>query len=177
MEASSGIESFIVEFQRFGEAAGLFRGGERYLLTQGWNKPVVEREMPLDQNEFLRNLNLLRYLGTSSEAGSPSPGSRGRSPRFHRRRVWTSVDLAAEMALVRPEPDLWAYGTLAELQLLARVAGRGRASSGRPKFLEKLKEGSPDYAVASTRYQLEKYAHWWTREKGFLGAGRTRGLS
>jgi hypothetical protein len=83
-------------------------------------------------------------------------------------RPWLTVELAAELALVRPEPDRWAYGTLAELQLLARVAGRDPGLARASEFLTKLMENPPDGAVASTRYQLEKYVNWWTREHGFF---------
>ncbi len=82
---------------------------------------------------------------------------------------WTAVGLAAKFALAGPAPDCWAYGTLAELQLLARLAGKERRLDEASEALQQLKNAHLEYGVESTRYQLDKYVSWWTKENGFFG--------
>ncbi|HEX9725472.1 MAG TPA: CHAT domain-containing protein, partial [Vicinamibacteria bacterium] len=109
MEGASRIESVIVEFQRFGEAAGLFRRGERYLLTRGWNEPVVECEMPLNQKEFLTNLNLLRYLGDKFEASTALDTLSQHAASILPELPEGSPDRIVQVDLVAGAAELWAF--------------------------------------------------------------------
>ncbi|HUH08791.1 MAG TPA: hypothetical protein VML96_13405, partial [Egibacteraceae bacterium] len=61
MNARMRVNSLMVELHRFGEAASSLRKGERYLRTMGGDAPVFEFSMELGEEDFLRNLNRLRY--------------------------------------------------------------------------------------------------------------------
>ncbi len=71
--------------------------------------------------------------------------------------------------------EIWAWGTLAELYLLARLGG------GQPRIkdaLAALKElenraqaKNADFPIRSTRRQLLRYLRWWTRPNGFFAKG------
>ncbi len=109
MGTPGGIESVIVEYQRFGEAAGLFRHGERYLMTRGWNEPVVEREMPLNQKEFLENLNQLRYLGTRSDAEAALGTLSEHASEILPAIPEGTPDKIVQVDLVAGAAELWAF--------------------------------------------------------------------
>jgi hypothetical protein len=66
----------------------------------------------------------------------------------------------------------WACGSLAEIYLLAPLAGQDRMLAEAGKVLAELMDataGLPDnFPIESTRRQLLRYVNWWTKENGFF---------
>ena len=84
-------------------------------------------------------------------------------------RDWDTVLRAAELHIANSAKEYWAYGTLAELWLLAPLAGRPRDLERAKKALDRLKTAPDPEAVPATRDQLDRYVSWWTTGNGFFG--------
>jgi hypothetical protein len=88
-------------------------------------------------------------------------------------RDWDTTFHAAELALSASDAEYWAHGSIAELWLLAPLAGkplyRGKAKEALDALARGARRAGDAYAVPATRDQLGRYFHWWTRENGFFG--------
>ena len=69
------------------------------------------------------------------------------------------------------ENEIWAYGSLAELHLLAPTENREKAIRAAEDALRILtvraRESGDHFPVESTRRQFQRYARWWTEENGY----------
>jgi hypothetical protein len=105
------VESLLVEFHRFGPSERGIQPGERYIRTSGWDAPAVEVTTQLDQYQFLKTLNRLRYrrgvapdqVGAaldllSTHAGAMLPEVAAREPGD-----LVQIDLVSNAA------ELWAF--------------------------------------------------------------------
>lgn len=86
---------------------------------------------------------------------------------------WYAAVEAAETDSQR-EGELWALGSLAELYLLAPLAGQGSRLDDAGRQLDELARrmyqvGPARFPVQSTKRQLERYVQWWTKENGYFG--------
>jgi hypothetical protein len=99
---------------------------------------------------------------------------------FSRAADWDSVRVVAERARDRNPKDYWCGGTLAEIWLLAPIAGRPRDLEAAREAFELLRTRAPAgekraFAIESTRRQLGRYVDWWTTANGFFpGRGDLR---
>ena len=95
--------------------------------------------------------------------------------KFREERDWGTTFYAAELALAQSASEYWACGTIAELWLLAPIIGKMQDLDAAKKSLDQLRqraeEAKNDYAVLSTRDQLNRYVTWWTKDRGFFGDG------
>ena len=95
--------------------------------------------------------------------------------RFGNPNDWSIVFRAAELARDADKQDFWACGTLAETYLLAPMAGAPKQLDAAEEALDLLRErakGHKDeqFAIDSTRRQLNRYVSWWTNANGFFPA-------
>ena len=86
---------------------------------------------------------------------------------------WYAAVEAAETDSQR-EGELWALGSLAELYLLAPLAGQGSRLDDAGRQLDELarrmyRAGPDRFPAQSTKRQLERYVQWWTKENGYFG--------
>jgi hypothetical protein len=87
---------------------------------------------------------------------------------------WYATLLAAENDAGRAK-EIWAYGSLVEIYLLAPLAAQGERMGMALEALREMKrrvlEHSPDdlFPLQSTERQLRRYTTWWTRSNGFFG--------
>ena len=92
--------------------------------------------------------------------------------------LWHAFREAAETDSRRldEEKRLWAPGSLAELYLLAPIAGQeSRLDDARAQLValvDRAKEYDDPFPIESTERQLKRYVDWWTSENGYFdGAG------
>ncbi len=89
---------------------------------------------------------------------------------------WYAALAAAEIDGKKPN-DFWARGSLAELYLLAPLAGQPRRTDAAAEILEDMELCVRDHAngdcfpLDSTVRQLRRYTDWWTTENGFFPGG------
>ena len=93
--------------------------------------------------------------------------------RFESPGDWLIVRRAAELRRDADEKDFWACGTLAEYHLLAPIARQPRELDAAAYALDLLRtrakgDKSEQFAIDSTRRQLNRYVSWWTNENGFF---------
>jgi hypothetical protein len=86
---------------------------------------------------------------------------------------WYAAMEAAETDSQR-EGEVWAFGSLAELYLLAPLAGQGSRLDDAGRQLDELARrmyqiGPDRFPVQSTKRQLERYVQWWTKGNGYFG--------
>jgi hypothetical protein len=97
--------------------------------------------------------------------------------RFSRPEDWQIVRWVAERerdsVMKDGRKDFWSCGTLAEIWLLAPIAGQPRDLDAARDAITRLRERSrgEDFPVASTRRQLNRYVTWWTNANGFFPGG------
>jgi CHAT domain-containing protein len=97
---------------------------------------------------------------------------------------WHAALGAAEIDRDADEMEYWALGSLAELLLLAPLAGQkarlDEACERLREMRERVKKHSSDDLpidpIESTRFQLRRYRDWWTKLNGFFGS-REKDLS
>jgi hypothetical protein len=88
-------------------------------------------------------------------------------------RFWYAAMVAAETQSRAPE-QIWAYGSLAELCLLAPLAGQPRNLEAGIAAIATMKERVHDHSpndrfpLESTECQLCRFKEWWTTENGFF---------
>jgi hypothetical protein len=90
---------------------------------------------------------------------------------------WYATLTAAEAAVENPD-EYWALGSLAELWLIASKVVGIDASPALDNALRHLRAmgeraarvSKDAFPLDSTRRQLERYVHWWTRENGYFAA-------
>jgi hypothetical protein len=94
---------------------------------------------------------------------------------FENAADWTTVLRGAELTRERNSRDFWALGTIAELQLLAPLAGRpsnlpaAREALVAMKSLAEKEPGEKEaFAIQTTRRQIGRYIQWWTKANGFF---------
>lgn len=86
---------------------------------------------------------------------------------------WYAAVAAAENDRKKPE-EYWAHGSLAELYLLAPLAGQALRREAAAEILEEMKGrvrdhgGGDPFPIESTERQLRRYAEWWTTANGFF---------
>ena len=85
--------------------------------------------------------------------------------------IWETAVLAARNDSREPD-ELWAFGSLAELYMIAPAAGKPDQLDKAVAALETLKgrlAGRQDqFPRESTRQQLQRYVGWWTNSNGFF---------
>jgi len=89
---------------------------------------------------------------------------------------WHAAVAAADIVRAngRPGDVIWAFGSLAELYLLAPLAGQNlpadaaRNALGRMKALVRDQPGGDTFPLESTKRQFRRYIDWWTSANGFL---------
>jgi CHAT domain len=96
---------------------------------------------------------------------------------FSHRNDWQVVLRAAQLARDANPTELWACGTLAELWLLAPLAGQPVDLEPARVAIRLLHERARGhrygkFARESTRRQLSRYITWWRNDKGFFPGGR-----
>lgn len=97
---------------------------------------------------------------------------------------WHAALRAAEIAREADEKDYWALGSIAELLLLAPLAGQKSRLDEAAERLREMRErvakhdsdNLPIDPIESTRFQLRRYQDWWTKPNGFF-SGREKDLS
>lgn len=75
----------------------------------------------------------------------------------------------AKLSAERDPTDYWPLGTIAELYLIAAIAGLQTNQDEARAALENFKRlaaGNPE-AIDTTRRQLRRYVDWWTKANGF----------
>jgi len=86
-------------------------------------------------------------------------------------KFWHAAYTAAEIDRNKAD-EYWAFGSLAELCLLAPAAGMPDAAAKAVEFLEEMKTRSRKsgdaYALETTERQFRRYARWWTNQNGFF---------
>ena len=92
---------------------------------------------------------------------------------FENTNDWQIVRRAAELARDANEKDFWACGTLAEGHLLGVIAGAPKQLDAAAAALDLLRtrargDKSEQFAIDSTRRQLNRYVMWWTNKNGFF---------
>jgi hypothetical protein len=91
---------------------------------------------------------------------------------------WPMVERAAQIAgdaaARKGKEDYWSCGTLMELALIGPRAARGRdlerAKAEAARMVERARKAGDEFAVASTRRQVERYVRWWIKDHGFFSA-------
>jgi CHAT domain len=74
----------------------------------------------------------------------------------------------------RPADVIWALGSLAELYLLAPLAGQSPPADSAKKVLAEMKAramgeaGGSTFSLESTERQFRRYIDWWTTANGFF---------
>jgi hypothetical protein len=89
---------------------------------------------------------------------------------------WYSAVLAAKLDSENPkvENQIWAWGSLAELYLLAPAVGMGDQTEKGLAAIQEMKSrvqssaNGNRFPLESTLRQFRRYMHWWTTEKGFF---------
>ncbi len=84
---------------------------------------------------------------------------------------WEEFRDAARAELAKSDSEFWACGTIAELCLLAPLAGEESQLEEGIEVLELMKKRVPPgvrFPIESTRRQLRRYTTWWTRANGFF---------
>ncbi len=84
---------------------------------------------------------------------------------------WEEFRNVAKAELEERESEFWACGTVAELCLLAPLAGKGSKIEEGIETLELMKKRVPPddpFPIEATRRQLRRYTKWWTRANGFF---------
>jgi hypothetical protein len=86
---------------------------------------------------------------------------------------WPAAVMAARTEAAKPD-EVWAWGSLAELYLLAPLAGQpqqqDRAADALKELTDRAHARGNAFAIASSLRQFRRYDDWWTRENGFFGA-------
>jgi len=92
------------------------------------------------------------------------------------RGAWFSCVRSAQIARRSPD-EYWAHGSLAELYLLAPLAGQPQQLEPAEAVLKEMQQrvaelapGNP-FPLETTARQLRRYTQWWTEGKGFFGSG------
>ncbi len=86
---------------------------------------------------------------------------------------WQAATTAAEITRKKP-PEFWAQGSLAELYLLAPLAGQPSHLDAAVTVLEEMKQRVSElgdgnrFPLESTARQLRRYTDWWTTKNGFF---------
>ena len=97
--------------------------------------------------------------------------------RIERPGQWYAAVEAAEA-----DDDIWVPGSLAELYLLAPLAGLPSAlPQAEHQLAELVRRAEGPVPIDSTRRQLDRYVRWWTRRHGYFpdypGGDLTEGAS
>ena len=147
----------------------LFERGKRSPGTE-WRAPVresLERARDWYRQGYERNLSHhwtgVQYLALGSVLdGTISDPS-----------YWHAAVTAAEIQARDPK-EIWAYGSLAELYLLAPLAGQpsslDRAIGAIAAMKNRVLQHSGDdrFPLESTECQLCRYKDWWTAANGYF---------
>jgi hypothetical protein len=94
--------------------------------------------------------------------------------RVSRIGQWYAAREAAEADADNPD-EVWAYGSLAELHMLAAKAGQApqpeRARIALIALAQRVRvTGCGRFPIDSTRRQLRRYVDWWTSDNSFFGS-------
>lgn len=92
--------------------------------------------------------------------------------RISRAGRWYAAREAADADNEEPE-EIWASGTLAELYLLASLAGLGdhldQARHQVGELAARARRSGDSFPIESTARQLRRYTNWWTKGNGYFG--------
>jgi Tetratricopeptide Repeats-Sensor len=86
---------------------------------------------------------------------------------------WYACAYAARMMAASPE-EIWAWGSIAELHLLAPAAGTDGKLEQALEALSEMKQRVGDgdrFPLETTKRQFQRYVSWWTKENGFFPNG------
>ena len=84
---------------------------------------------------------------------------------------WRLFKEQTRKAIAGDECEYWACGTLAELCLLAPIAGSEKCLDEATRALKLMTKRVPEndhFPLESTRRQLRRYTTWWTKPNGFF---------
>lgn len=85
--------------------------------------------------------------------------------------VWETAVLAARNDSKEPQ-EIWAFGSLAELYLIATAAGKPeqleKAIAALETMTGRLAGRKDQFPRDSTRQQFQRYVGWWTNSNGFF---------
>ncbi len=85
---------------------------------------------------------------------------------------WSAALVASQVDAQKPD-EIWAWGSLAELYLLASRAALGDQTGKAAEAIVKMKErvaqspSGDQFPLESTARQLRRYMDWWTAANGF----------
>jgi hypothetical protein len=118
------------------------------------------------EKTFVRNLS---HHWSGVQALALEAALTGRIDRAGR---WYAAREAAETDNANPD-EKWASGTLAELCLLAPLAGLDSHLDEAGRMLRELvaraRRSGDSFPIESTERQLRRYTNWWTTENGYFG--------
>ena len=86
---------------------------------------------------------------------------------------WYAAALAARLDAEKPS-EVWAYGSLIELHLIASAAGLGDQTAQALQAVAEMKNrvagsaGGDRFPLESTERQMRRYAGWWMAGNGFF---------
>jgi CHAT domain len=137
--------------------------------TDGWqsqSRQALRESRDWYENTFARNLSH-HWSGVQALAlEAVLTGGISRKGR------WYAAREAAETDNGNPK-EKWASGTLAELYLLATLAGLDSQLDEAGHMLRDLvaraRTSGDSFPIESTERQLKRYTNWWTKENGYFG--------
>jgi hypothetical protein len=137
--------------------------------TAGWqsrSRLALARSRNWYEKTFVRNLS---HHWSGVQALALEAALTGRINRAGR---WYAAREAAETDNENPD-EKWASGTLAELCLLAPLAGLDSHLDEAGRMLRELvaraRRSGDSFPLESTERQLRRYTNWWTTENGYFG--------
>lgn len=90
--------------------------------------------------------------------------------------LWHAFRKAADIDSDAPSADAWPRGSLAELYLLAPLAGvSDRLDDAKAELAELIQRAhdlEDEFPIESTERQLRRYVEWWTRDEGYFDGQR-----
>lgn len=90
--------------------------------------------------------------------------------------MWHAFQKAAEIERGERPDDPWPCGSLAELYLLAPLAGvpeaLGAARDTLAELVGRARRAGDTFPMEATQRQLQRYVDWWTRDEGYVGGRR-----
>jgi hypothetical protein len=143
---------------------------DRRALDLGSSRAALEASLACYRAAYRKNIHN-HWLGIQQLALEAAL-----QRRFEDNNDWQIVLRAAELARDANEKEFWACGTLAESHLLAPVVGRPKQLDAAAAALALLRtrakgDKSEQFAIESTRRQLNRYVTWWTNQNDFFPGG------
>jgi len=138
-----------------------------------WERPMregLQRSRDWYRKAYLHNLS---HYWTGVQQLSLEAALEGRIVKpGHWHAAMAAADIDRESA--RPADVVWALGSLAELCLLAPLAGQSLPANAAKDALSRMKAlvlaqpGGDTFPLESTARQFRRYVDWWTSANGFF---------